>query len=87
MIRDPVAEFGALIEEVKFASDSPLEGDGFELSVPHEEKPILRDGLCRFFPTLPFRDGPNPSAFASRNVSAGNSGTLGYLQDVAVADG
>jgi hypothetical protein len=26
VIRDPVAEFGALIEEVKFASDSPLEG-------------------------------------------------------------
>src|SRR6202047_4450619 len=25
VIRDPVAEFGALIEEVKFASDSPLE--------------------------------------------------------------
>jgi hypothetical protein len=24
VIRDPVAEFGALIEEVKFASDSPL---------------------------------------------------------------
>ena len=58
-----------------------LEGDGFELSVPREEKPILRDGLCPFFfPTLPFREGPNPSAFASRNVSAGNSGTLGYLQ-------
>jgi hypothetical protein len=34
VIRDPVAEFGALIEEVKFASDSPLEGNGFELSVP-----------------------------------------------------
>ena len=64
-----------------FAADSLLEGDGFELSVPREEKPILRDGLCRFFPTLPFREGPNPSAFASRNVSAGNSGTLGYLQD------
>jgi hypothetical protein len=58
-----------------------VEGDGFELSVPREEKPTLRDGLCRFFPTLPFREGPNPSAFASRNVSAGNSGTLGYLQD------
>ena len=62
-------------------ADSSLEGDGFELSVPREEKPILRDGLCRFFPTLPFREGPNPSAFASRNVSAANSGTLGYLQD------
>jgi hypothetical protein len=27
---------GALIEEVSFASDSPLEGDGFELPVPRE---------------------------------------------------
>ena len=34
MIRDPVAEFGALIEEVKFASDSPLEERRFEPSVP-----------------------------------------------------
>ena len=25
-----------LIEEVRFASDSPLEGDGFEPSVPHQ---------------------------------------------------
>ena len=37
MIRDPVAEFGALIEEVKFASDSPLEESGFEPSVPRKE--------------------------------------------------
>jgi len=25
-----------VVEEVKFASDSPLEGDGFELPVPRE---------------------------------------------------
>jgi hypothetical protein len=43
---------------VKFAVDSLLEGDGFELSVPREEKPILRDGLCRFFPTLPSETDP-----------------------------
>ena len=43
MIRDPVAEFGALIEEVKFASDSPLEGGGFELSVPRRENNFLWD--------------------------------------------
>jgi hypothetical protein len=29
----------SLIEEVRFASDSPLEGDGFEPSVPNEGKP------------------------------------------------
>jgi hypothetical protein len=28
--------FGTLIEGVRFAVDSPLEGDGFELSVPRE---------------------------------------------------
>ena len=28
------AEWTALIEEVRFARDSPLEGDGFELPVP-----------------------------------------------------
>ena len=26
-----------VIEEIKFASDSPLEGDGFEPSVPREK--------------------------------------------------
>ena len=30
---------------VEFAPDSPLEGDGIELSVPREEKLILRDGF------------------------------------------
>src|ERR1700726_518046 len=28
----------AMIEEVRFAEDSPLEGDGFELPVPREKK-------------------------------------------------
>src|SRR6202023_1760508 len=32
-------------------TDWLLEGGGFEPSVPVEDKPILRDGLCRFFPT------------------------------------
>jgi hypothetical protein len=30
----PEELFGALIEEVRFALDSPLEGSGFELLVP-----------------------------------------------------
>jgi hypothetical protein len=30
--------FGAPIEEVRFARDSPLEGGGFELPVPREKK-------------------------------------------------
>jgi hypothetical protein len=34
----PEELFGALIEEVRFALDSPLEGDGFEPSVPREEE-------------------------------------------------
>src|SRR5690242_14861823 len=29
-----LALFGAVIEEIRFAPDSPLEGSGFELSVP-----------------------------------------------------
>jgi hypothetical protein len=31
-----LANFGALIEKCRFARDSPLEGDGFDLSVPGE---------------------------------------------------
>ena len=34
----------ALIEEVRFARDSPVERDGFEPSVPREEKLTRRDG-------------------------------------------
>src|SRR5215831_7110814 len=37
--------FGALIKEVRFAADSLLEGDGFELSVPREIGFVSR--LCR----------------------------------------
>jgi hypothetical protein len=35
----PEELFGALIEEVRFALDSPLEGGRFELSVPLPKKP------------------------------------------------
>jgi hypothetical protein len=34
--------FGAPIEEVRFARDSPLEGDGFEPSVPRERISVFR---------------------------------------------
>jgi hypothetical protein len=37
--------FGALIEEVRFAADSLLEGNGFELSVPRARDPGF-DQLC-----------------------------------------
>ena len=30
-----------MIEEVRFAMDSPLEGDGFEPSVPRKKQPFL----------------------------------------------
>jgi hypothetical protein len=33
--------FGTLIEGVRFAMDSPLEGDGFEPSVPVRERVIF----------------------------------------------
>jgi len=32
-----LANFSALIEEMRFARDSPLEGTGFELLVPRRE--------------------------------------------------
>jgi hypothetical protein len=35
---------GALIEEIRFAPDSALEGDGFEPSVPQQIRSRLRDG-------------------------------------------
>src|SRR6202171_4440287 len=59
----------ALIEEVRFARDSPLEGDGFEPSVPREKdgekakesishKTASAEGLNRAVPTKhPFLAG------------------------------
>jgi len=35
----PGKKIGALIEEVRFAADSLLEGDGFELLVPGHDSP------------------------------------------------
>ena len=35
--RGPRGSVGALIEEVRFARDSPVEGDGFEPSVPRQK--------------------------------------------------
>jgi hypothetical protein len=39
-VRGPI---GALIEEIRFADDSPLEGAGFEPSVPRERVCAFRD--------------------------------------------
>ena len=41
--------FGALIEEGRFARDSPLEGGGFEPSVPldHEQEMAAHEELRR----------------------------------------
>ena len=33
--------FAILIEGIWFAQDSPLEGDGFELSVPRRERGVI----------------------------------------------
>jgi hypothetical protein len=40
--------FGALIERVRFAADSSLEGDGFELPVPREMTTIFEPS-CFWF--------------------------------------
>jgi len=62
VIRDPVAEFGALIEEVKFASDSPLEEAGFEPSVP----------LYILTVSDPLLVGPVTVPFAKRKLPVGD---------------
>ena len=36
-----------LIEEVRFALDSPLEGDGFEPSVPRKKDPLFKSAQQR----------------------------------------
>src|ERR1700720_1489108 len=58
-----------LIAEARFAADSPLEGDGFEPSVPHKKTTLF--GCPRSVPQFAFRkknrlfragtDGSNPS--------------------------
>src|ERR1700731_3211155 len=47
---------------------------------PVKKSQFLETVCADFFRHFP-SERPNPSAFASRNVSAGNSGTPGYLQD------
>src|ERR1700719_4927404 len=47
---------------------------------PVKKNQFLETVCADFFRHFP-SERPNPSAFASRNVSAGNSGTPGYLQD------
>src|SRR6202521_5713982 len=39
--RGPRGSVGALTARVRFARDSPLEGDGFEPSVPRQRKPLV----------------------------------------------
>jgi hypothetical protein len=51
-----LANFPALIEEVRFARDSPLEGDGFEPSVP-----LGRDMLERLRSMFFFTGGTEDS--------------------------
>src|ERR1700730_11704044 len=59
---------GSKGEEVRFAqTDSPVEGDGFEPSVPREEEPARRDGFVSP-PALPLprgTEGSNPSPSTS----------------------
>ena len=55
--RGPRGSVGALIEEVRFARDSPVEGEGFEPSVPRETD----TARVRPFRKLRFRvRGPGP---------------------------
>ena len=62
--RNPAANFGDLIEEVRFAGDSPVEEDGFELSVPPERKA---------FPRAPRRADRHAAAARCLEPSLGSS--------------
>ena len=59
--------FGAPIEEVRFARDSPLEGDGFEPSVPRKETNLV--GRPRSIPRN------SPSAKETGSFSPGTDGS------------
>jgi hypothetical protein len=54
-----IVDFGALIEEVRFAVDSPLEGEGFEPSVPRK-----RERFSRLLPACVRRPWPHKSAIS-----------------------
>src|SRR5438309_5501764 len=76
---------GLFAYSLRFTAETDwlLEQDGFEPSVPDEEKPILRDGFVPILSTTSLPRGPegsNSSPFANRTVSAGNAGALAYLQ-------
>src|ERR1700724_4485089 len=72
------------MEEVKFAYDSLLEGDGFEPSVPHKKQPFLAAPVrSRNSPSatktgsfVPGTDGSNPSLSSRQSVSLRNSPPL-----------
>jgi hypothetical protein len=66
-----------LIEELTFARDSPLEGDGFEPSVPHKKTTLF--GCPRSVPQFAFRKknrlfragtaGSNPSPSCRESIA------------------
>src|SRR5438552_18990201 len=60
----PRAGFGPLPPE--FAADSPLEGDGFEPSVPHKKQPFL---------AAPVRSRNSPSATKTGSFVQGTDGS------------
>src|ERR1700724_2533396 len=72
------------MEEVKFAYDSLLEGDGFEPSVPHKKQPFLAAPVrSRNSPSatktgsfVPGTDGSNPHPSSRQSVSLRNSPPL-----------
>ena len=64
-------------EEVRFAADSPLGGDGFEPSVPHKKQPFLAAPVrSRNSPSptktgsfVPGTDGSNPSPSSKESAN------------------
>ena len=57
---------GIIAPESQFAKDSPLEGDGFEPSVPHKKQPFL---------AAPVRSRNSPSATKTGSFVPGTDGS------------
>jgi hypothetical protein len=73
--------FGALIEEVRFAVDSPVEGEGFEPSVPLESgraersnKPSCQPGKAVVSAAFGRASGEMAERADQRTPPAGGSG-------------
>jgi len=84
--------------KIRFAQDSPLEGDGFEPSVPYKKQPFLAapvrfrnsPSATKTGPFVPGTDGSNPSPSSAESANSSRqaityAGTYQRLQGRRVA--